>query len=130
MAKEKIFKGEDRTIEVELQQPSGVAVDISGAAGVLAIVKDKSGNEVNKWSDQGVSGTDVLTITDGVNGKYEIKFESAKTLATPAGNLDIETMIEYTDAGFANNTRHRKIRQDDFAVIIESDTEDFTDLTP
>lgn len=130
MAKEKIFKGEDVTIEVELQQPSGAAFDISGAAGILAIIKDKSGNEVSKWSDTGISGTEVLVVTDGVNGKYEIKLESAKTLATPVGNIDLETMIEFTDVGFANNTRQRKIRKDDFAEIVESFTESFTDLTP
>jgi len=130
MAKDKIFKGEDVTIEVELQQSDGTAFDISGADGILAIIKDKSGNEVGQWSDTGIVDTEVLTVTDGPNGKYEINLESAKTLATPVGNIDLETMIEFPDAGFTNNTRQRKIRQDDFAEIVESFTESFSDLTP
>jgi len=109
MAVETIFQGDDKEFEISLTEKDNVtALDLTGVPEIIAKIQDKGGNTIKKYSLTGATGTDPITIpAPATDGKIRFKYQSAETLVTPEGFIDIHGKVTITDTAYVSNTLDR-----------------------
>jgi len=129
MAEYKVYRGEDKLIEVTLTTIGGTAIDLDTLAGIHSYIKEEGGNILNKYSLNAEAGFDTLVKSDAANGKYQIKLQSAKTINATIGVYSVESKIQRTDAGFTDNSKMDVGVITDFIEISDSVSKEDNDLT-
>ena len=102
-----IFRGEDKLIELEMEDENG-ALDLSTAVGIQCYILDAKTlkNVLDKFSLNSESGFGTLTVSDAANGKFQVRLESAKTITAELGFYSVEIKLETDDPTYNANTRH------------------------
>lgn len=117
-----VFKGEDKTITIILQNPDITAFDLNSVDGIIAHLKDEFGTILTKWSKNTLSGYDSLTVTDGTNGKFEILLQSKKTVNANVGVYTLEIKVQETNSDFDDLTQDTEGEILNFIEIKENTT--------
>lgn len=119
MAQKIIFQGDDKEIEIELTEVDNVTpADLTGVTEIEAKILDKSGNTVNTYSLSGAPNTDPITIVaPATDGKIRFKYQSAETLATPLGFVDIHGKVSFPDVAYDDGILDRIFQLEDEYLI-------------
>ena len=118
-----VFKGGDRVIEITLQNPDLTAFNLTGVLGVVAHLKDKFDTILTKWSKNPLPGYDSLTLTDALNGKFEVLLQSAKTVNAEPGVYVLDIKVQETNADFDYSTQDTEGTILNFIEIKENTTD-------
>lgn len=97
MAREIIYKGEDKIIDITLTS-GGVAITLSTLSGIVVVIYNKKTKKVlEKYSLNALTGYETLTI---VSNKIRINLDRAITINADDGDIDAEILEEVTTSGF------------------------------
>lgn len=100
----KIYRGEDKKIELTILDNDCVAIDLTTALGYSIVIYQK-GIEISKYSEPTQAGFDSITIVDALNGLVEINLQSAQTLLGKVNrDVFIALKIQTVQATFDNGT--------------------------
>lgn len=97
MARQTIYKGEDKVIDITLTN-NGTAITLSTLSGIVVILYNKKTKKVlEKYSLNSLTGYESLTIA---SNKIHILLDRAITIDADDGDIDAEILEEVTTAGF------------------------------
>lgn len=100
MARQTIYKGEDKVIDISLTN-NGTAVTLSSLSGIVVVLYNKKTKSVlEKYSLNTLSGYESLTI---VSNKIHILLQRSVTISADEGDIDAEILEEVTTSGFSDN---------------------------
>lgn len=107
MAREIIYKGEDKVIRLTISQ-DGTPLDLSEFNGILVILYSKATDrEIAKFSLNEREGYDEIALIDaGADGVLEINLQADDTRYAENGDVDAEIKVQQEDLDFSNDTFH------------------------
>jgi len=126
-----IIQGGDYELDFVISDDAGTAIDLTTLAGYIVILylKDKNNTVLQQYSRQTKPGFKSLTETDATNGKFQVKLQSADTKTGREEIIFAEVKIETADVTFDDNTLHNPDTGIVVATLVQSQTEQYTDLT-
>lgn len=100
MARQIIYKGEDKVIDISLTD-DGTSVTLTSLSGIVVILYTKKTKKIlEKYSLNSLTGYEPLTI---VSNKIRIFLDRAITIGAEDGDVDAEILEEVANASFENN---------------------------
>src|SRR5688572_26541520 len=108
MARNTIYRGDDKKITLTLKDKLGVAINLTTLSGYLVILYNKLNNTVvQKYSKNVATGYKTILELDSVNGIIQVNLQSSDTSPLNVNTeIDCEIKTQKVDAAFDELTFH------------------------
>lgn len=130
MAREPIYKGDDKVIRVTMTDSDGLTpIDLADLEGYIAILYYRVGNLViKKWSKNPLTGYSGITEVTPASGIFDVYLEAVDTKGLNEGDVDLEVKIQTENSAFDNDTFHTIARGVVVGAIKEAISKNVTSL--
>jgi hypothetical protein len=129
MAREFIYKGGDKKIELTISN-DGEPLDLTTLAGYIVVIYNKlNNNVVQKYSKNAATGYKDILVTNAPEGIIQVNLQVSEIANLSEGTeIDAEIKTQVTDAAFENSTFQSLVRGIEIGVIKESISKTDTSL--
>lgn len=117
----KIYRGEDKDIEVTIQDSSLAPIVISTLEGLLIYV-DVDGTVIARYSKNVIAGHGAITTINDAQGIVSVKLQESQTKNAKIGIVGVEVKISQTDVNYENNDKESTERVEEAAELVDAKT--------